>query len=81
MLLENAPALAIGIPFFAAFAVFFFEKLGTRAMKAWVIAGLLATEVLIIWLAMDAVSGISHFYAVGAQVPADRVCRRRGIYR
>ncbi len=69
MILENAPALAIGIPLFAAFAVFFFGKLGKRAMKVWVVAGLLAAEVFIIWLAMDALSGISHFYAVGAQVP------------
>ncbi len=70
MILENAPALAIGIPLFAAFAVFFFGKLGKEAMKAWVVAGLLAAEILIIWLTMDAVSGISHFYAVGAQIPS-----------
>ena len=70
MILENAPAIAIGIPLFAAFAVFFFKKFGEKLRNAWVIAGLLTAEVLIIWLLLDALQGISHFYAVGAQIPS-----------
>ena len=69
-LLQHAPALVIALPLVAAFAMPMLSRLGARAVKAWALLALLATESLVLLLGRDVMSGNSHVYALGATVPS-----------
>ncbi len=68
-ILLHAPALLIAIPLLAAFASVFLNRIGKKALSAWVVFALLATEAIAVLLLLDVMSGARHVYSLGASVP------------
>jgi len=69
-MMEHAPALAIAIPLFAAFAVSLIGKIGKRIRNMWVILSLILTELLVIYLNYEILTNGIHTYALGAALPS-----------
>ncbi len=68
-LLEHAPALAIAIPLFAAFAMVFIGRFGRMIRNLWAILFLAFTEVVVAVMYLDVLAGNTHVYTMGASVP------------
>jgi multicomponent Na+:H+ antiporter subunit D len=68
-MMEHAPALAIAIPLFAAFAAPLLGKVGRGVRNAWVIAGLALTELVVVYLNWKSSAGVQS-YVLGAAMPS-----------
>ncbi|UCD03344.1 MAG: NADH:ubiquinone oxidoreductase [Candidatus Aenigmatarchaeota archaeon] len=69
-LVEHGPAIAIAIPFLAAFTVPLVAKLGGRVRDGCVVLSLALTEFVVLMLAGDVLANGVRTYALGASVPS-----------
>jgi multicomponent Na+:H+ antiporter subunit D len=69
-MMQHAPALAIAVPLFAAFATPLLGRVGERIRNAWVLASLILTELLVAYLNYEVLKGGIRTYALGASLPS-----------
>ncbi|MEA2053599.1 MAG: proton-conducting transporter membrane subunit [Candidatus Thermoplasmatota archaeon] len=69
-LLMHSSALLIAIPLFAAFLAPLIDRVNKKAMNVFVIAVLIITQIIMMILAWDVFTGITHVYVMGASNPA-----------